>query len=139
MRRSGCAHAPPPRHRFSLPLTSVPNGTTLSYKRYRVVPHCWRARGDGQWVSLDQKRKETRMLPQLAFFGSIAFSVIAWAIVAARYIWPSLRAQQRSEAFRPLLILHSFRFLAMVFLIPRAVSPVLPLVVPTAAAFDTIV
>src|SRR5262245_36025088 len=26
-------------------------------------------------------RRETRMLPQLAFFGSIVFSVIAWAIV----------------------------------------------------------
>jgi hypothetical protein len=38
------------------------------------------------------------MLPQLGFFGSIAFSVIAWGIVTARYIWPQLRLRQRSEA-----------------------------------------
>ncbi len=63
------------------------------------------------------------MLPQLAFFGSIAFSVIAWALVAARYIWPALHVRPRSEALRPLLILHSFRFLGMAFLVPGVVSP----------------
>src|SRR5215472_9115273 len=83
-------------------------------------------------------RKETRMLPQLAFFGSIAFSVVAWGIVAARYIWPALRLRQRSEALRPLLILHSFRFLGMVFLVPGVVSPDLPRAFATAAAFGDI-
>ena len=39
------------------------------------------------------------------FFVSIAFSLIAWGIVAARYIWPELRLRQRAEALRPLLIL----------------------------------
>jgi len=63
------------------------------------------------------------MLPQLAFFGSIAFSVIAWGIVAARYIWPALRPRQRTDALRPLLILHSFRFLGLAFLVPGVVSP----------------
>jgi hypothetical protein len=79
------------------------------------------------------------MLPQLAFFGSIAFSVIAWAIVAARYIWPALRVRPRSEALRPLLILHSFRFLGMAFLVPGVVSPDLPRAFATAAAFGDIV
>jgi hypothetical protein len=79
------------------------------------------------------------MLPQLAFFGSIAFSVIAWGIVAARYIWPALRLRQRSEALRPLLILHSFRFLGMGFLVPGVVSPDLPRSFATAAAFGDIV
>ena len=79
------------------------------------------------------------MLPQLAFFGSIAFSVIAWGIVAARYIWPALRPRQRSEALRPLLILHSFRFLGMGFLVPGVVSPDLPRAFATAAAFGDIV
>jgi len=79
------------------------------------------------------------MLPQLAFFGSIAFSVIAWAIVATRYIWRALRVRQRSEALRPLLILHSFRFLGMGFLIPGVVSPDLPRAFATAAAFGDIV
>ena len=79
------------------------------------------------------------MLPQLAFFGSIAFSVIAWAIVAARYIWPALGVRPRSEALRPLLILHSFRFLGMAFLVPGVVSPDLPRAFATAAAFGDIV
>jgi len=75
------------------------------------------------------------MLPQLAFFGSIAFSVIAWGIVAARYIWPALRLRPRAEALRPLLILHSFRFLGMGFLVTGVVSPDLPRAFATAAAF----
>jgi hypothetical protein len=79
------------------------------------------------------------MLPPLAFFGSIAFSVIAWGIVAARYIWPALRLRQRSEALRPLLILHSFRFVGMAFLVPGVVSPDLPRAFATAAAFGDIV
>ena len=79
------------------------------------------------------------MLPQLAFFGSITFSVIAWGIVAARYIWPALRGRQRSEALRPLLILHSFRFLGLAFLVPGVVSPDLPHAFATAAAFGDIV
>jgi len=79
------------------------------------------------------------MLPQHAFFGSIAFSVIAWGIVAARYIWPALHLRQRSEALRPLLILHSFRFLGMGFLIPGVVSPDLQRAFATAAAFGDIV
>ena len=78
------------------------------------------------------------MLPQLAFFGSIAFSVIAWGIVAARYVWPALRLRQRSEALRPLLILHSFRFLGLAFLVPGVVSPDLPRAFATAAAFGDI-
>jgi hypothetical protein len=78
------------------------------------------------------------MLPQLAFFGSLAFSVTAWAIVAARYIWPALRLRPRSEALRPLLILHSFRFLGMAFLVPGVVSPDLPRAFATAAAFGDI-
>jgi hypothetical protein len=44
------------------------------------------------------------MQQQLSFFLSIAFSFIAWGIVASRYIWPELRLQQRDEALRPLLL-----------------------------------
>ena len=66
------------------------------------------------------------MQPQLCFFASIAFSFIAWGIVAARYIWPKLRSLQRSEALRPILVLHSFRFIGLAFLVPGVVSPDLP-------------
>src|SRR5262245_32952470 len=78
------------------------------------------------------------MLPQLAFFGSIAFSLIAWGIVTARYIWPQLRLRPRSEALRPLLLLHSFRFIGLAFLVPGVVSPDLPRTFATSAAFGDI-
>jgi len=66
------------------------------------------------------------MQTQFAFFASIAFSLIAWGIVAARYIWPELRIRQWAEALRPLLVLHSFRFIGLAFLVPGVVSPDLP-------------
>ena len=66
------------------------------------------------------------MLPQLIFFVSVGFGVIAWGIVAARYIWPELRHKQRAEALRPVLILHTFRYLGLAVLVPGVVSPDLP-------------
>ncbi|HZQ44776.1 MAG TPA: hypothetical protein VFA99_16090 [Acidobacteriaceae bacterium] len=61
------------------------------------------------------------------FFVSIAFGLIAWGVVAARYIWPKLRVLPRNEALQPLLILHSFRFIGLAALVPGVVSPDLPL------------
>ena len=79
------------------------------------------------------------MLPQLCFFASVAFSFIAWGIVAKRYIWPKLRLLQRAEALRPILILHSFRFIGLAFLVPGVVSPDLPSAFAHADAFGDIV
>ena len=79
------------------------------------------------------------MLQQLAFFVSIAFSFIVWGIVTGRYIWPELRLGPRTEALRPLLILHSFRFIGLAFLVPGVVSPDLPRAFATSAAFGDIV
>jgi hypothetical protein len=79
------------------------------------------------------------MLPQLSFFMSIAFGFIAWGIVARRYIWPKLRLRQRAEALRPLLILHSFRFIGLAFLVPGVVSADLPSAFAHSAAYGDIV
>jgi hypothetical protein len=79
------------------------------------------------------------MLSQLGFFVSIAFSFIAWGIVAARYIWPELRLRQPAEALRPLLILHSFRFIGLAFLVSGVVSPDLPSVFARSAAYGDII
>jgi hypothetical protein len=78
-------------------------------------------------------------VPQLWFFMSIAFSFIAWGIVTARYIWPELRLRQRAEALRPLLILHSFRFMGLAFLVPGVVSPDLPPAFAHSAAYGDII
>ena len=79
------------------------------------------------------------MPPQLCFFVSIAFSFIAWGIVAARYIWPELPVRQRAEALRPLLILHSFRFIGLAFLVPGVVSADLPPAFAHSAAYGDII
>ena len=47
-------------------------------------------------------------------------------MIGARYIWPALRDRPRSEALRPLLLLHAFRFAGLAFLVPGVVSPDLP-------------
>jgi len=73
------------------------------------------------------------------FFGSIAFSFIAWGIITARYIWPELRHRERAEALRPLLILHSFRFIGLAMLVPGVVSPDLPLAFAHPAAYGDII
>ena len=73
------------------------------------------------------------------FFVSIAFSFIAWGIVVTRYIWPGLRRRERAEALRPLLILHSFRFIGLAFLVPGVVSPALPPSFAHSAAYGDIV
>jgi hypothetical protein len=78
-------------------------------------------------------------MPQLLFFTSIAFSLIAWGIVTARYIWPELRHRPQAEALRPLLILHSFRFIGLAFLVPGVVSPDLPPAFAHAAAYGDLI
>src|SRR5215467_12156439 len=79
------------------------------------------------------------MQTQFAFFASIAFSLTAWGMVAARYIWPELRFRQRADALRPLLILHSFRFVGLAFLVPGVVSPGLPSAFAHSAAYGDII
>jgi hypothetical protein len=79
------------------------------------------------------------MVPQLYFFVSIAFSFIAWGIVTARYIWPELRSRQRAEALRPLLTLHSFRFIGLAFLVTGVVSPDLPSSFARSAAYGDVI
>lgn len=73
------------------------------------------------------------------FFASIAFSLIVWGTVSAQYIWPALRARGRVDALRPLLILHSFRFIGLAFLVPGVVSPDLPSGFAHSAAYGDLV
>src|SRR5262245_60139515 len=63
------------------------------------------------------------MPPQALFGISVALGFLAWGIVTAQYLWPYLRSQPRVDALRPLLILHSFRFIGLAFLVPGVVAP----------------
>lgn len=78
------------------------------------------------------------MPPQVYFFASIAFAFIAWGIVTARYLWPKLRSLPRAEALRPILILHSFRFVGLAFVVTGVVSPDLPSAFAQPAAYGDI-
>ena len=79
------------------------------------------------------------MREQACFFVSIVFSFIAWGLVTGSVIWPELRRRGRAEALRPLLMLHSFRFVGLAFLVPGVVSPDLPRVFAEGAAYGDIV
>ena len=79
------------------------------------------------------------MEQQLYFFSSIAFSIVAWGIVTALYIWPELRLRSRAEALRPLLVLHSFRFVGLAFLVSGVVSPDLPPAFSRAAGYGDVI
>jgi hypothetical protein len=76
------------------------------------------------------------MMPQRALFGiSVILSFISWGIIATRYIWPALRRVPRAEALRPLLLLQTFRFVGLAFVIPGVVSPDLPVAFARPAAY----
>src|SRR5262249_57315710 len=79
------------------------------------------------------------MTVQLLFGTSLAFGFVAWAVVAAVYIWPQLSTQSRIDALRPLLALHAFRFIGLCFLVPGVVSPDVPPAFARGAAYGDIV
>src|SRR5262249_49541516 len=75
-------------------------------------------------------------MPLRAMFGiSVILSFISWGIIAKGYIWPALSRVPRIEALRPLLLLHTFRFVGLAFLIPGVVSPDLPVAFARPAAY----
>jgi hypothetical protein len=79
-------------------------------------------------------------MPQQASFGiSILLCLVAWSIVVAQYIWPALRRLPRADALRPLLVLHSFRFIGLAFVVPGVVSPDLPAAYARPAAYGDLI
>ncbi len=78
------------------------------------------------------------MITQIAFFASIAFGMIAWSTYAGMYAWPMLRTRSRIDALRPLLVLHSFRFVGLSFLVPGVVASDIPQAFARAAAYGDI-
>ena len=63
-----------------------------------------------------------------ALFGvNVAFSFVVWGIVTRQYLWPAIHHRPLHDALRPILLLHSFRFVGLAFLMPGVVSPELPI------------
>jgi hypothetical protein len=75
-------------------------------------------------------------MPIQAVFGlSVAMGLLAWSIIAVKYIWPALAVRSRADALRPLALLHAFRFVGLSFLVPGVVSPDLPRAFSLPAAY----
>ena len=79
------------------------------------------------------------MQPQAIFGVSVLLSFVVWGIIVARYTWPALRGRPRADALRPILLLHSFRFVGLAFLVPGVVSPDLPNAFARPAAYGDFV
>jgi hypothetical protein len=79
------------------------------------------------------------MLPQASFGISVVLGLVAWGIVVALYVWPALRRLPRADALRPLLVLHSFRFIGLAFIVPGVVSPDLPAAYARPAAYGDLI
>jgi hypothetical protein len=71
----------------------------------------------------------------LQIFGvQFTLSLIVWALVAKWYVAPRLASLPPRDALMPLLFLHAFRHVGLVFLVPTVVGAALPapFAVPTA-------
>ncbi len=53
-------------------------------------------------------------------------SLIVYGLIAKRYVAPRLAALPLHDALIPLLFLHAFRHVGLVFLVPAVVAPTLP-------------
>jgi hypothetical protein len=59
--------------------------------------------------------------------------------VTLRVVWPALRLRSREEALSLLLMLHTFRFLGLSFLVPGVVAADLPAAFAQSAAYGDVV
>ena len=49
---------------------------------------------------------------------SMVISIIAWSLLFIWYVHPELQEKSFERALRPLLVLHTFRYIGLMFLIP---------------------
>jgi hypothetical protein len=75
------------------------------------------------------------MNSQQIFGLQVALSFVVYGLVARWYVSPRLMALPLGIALQPLLVLHAFRHLGMVFLVPTVVGPALPASFAVPAAY----
>jgi hypothetical protein len=73
-------------------------------------------------TSIAARRKKHIMPIPLIWGITVAFGFLASTVFAAQYIWPTISRRNRAEALRPILVLHGFRYIGMVVLVPGVVS-----------------
>lgn len=78
----------------------------------------------------------TRAMNSLQIFGlQVALSFVVYALIARWYVAPRLAARPLESALQPLLALHAFRHLGLVFLVPTVVGSSVPASFAVPAAY----
>jgi hypothetical protein len=57
----------------------------------------------------------------ILFAISVLTSLIVWNKIATKYFWPRFQEMDVRQAVQPILVLHSFRFAGLSFLVPGVV------------------
>ena len=79
------------------------------------------------------------MSPQQIFAVQVVLSFVAYGLMARWYVTPRLAALPLASALQPLLVLHAFRHLGLVFLVPTVVGAPLPPSFAVPAAYGDLV
>lgn len=70
---------------------------------------------------------------------SMVLGIVAWTLVFHWYVQPMLRDKDFAEAMRPLLLLHAFRFIGLMFLIPGVTAEPLDARFASPAAYGDLI
>lgn len=62
------------------------------------------------------------MKTAILFGISVLMSLIVWNKISRKYLWLQIKDRELTKAVQPILILHSFRFAGLSFLIPGVVN-----------------
>lgn len=71
----------------------------------------------------------------LAFLLTVGVSLLTYTLIAVWYVVPHLSMQPRVQALLPLVLLHTFRTVGLVFLLPQVTGGALPLSFAIPAAY----
>lgn len=76
---------------------------------------------------------------QLILPVGMTLGVIAWSLVFVWYVHPALREKSFTMAMRPLLLLHAFRYVGLMFLIPGVTAEPLDARFASPAAYGDLI
>ena len=75
--------------------------------------------------NLQVTNEDTDMPTNLILPISMTFSLVAWSLIMYWYIHPVLKRYPVKQAIEPFLLLHSFRYIGLMFLVPGVTAEVL--------------
>jgi hypothetical protein len=75
-------------------------------------------------------------MSSLQIFGlQVVLSFVVYGLIAGWYVAPHLATRPLGSALQPLLLLHAFRHMGLVFLVPTVVGPAVPASFAAPAAY----